>query len=122
MRQLRSHFGQAQLSGSKLVTRRATEFLEAFRLLTLLSRTLVLGHLNDYGHRRQHVDASFKTLSFFLALGGEAELAIVTYGVAILATVAVEDVLSQLLVALTRLDHPVQPALLGAQSHREQAR
>src|SRR5450759_5786277 len=95
MRQLRSHFGQAQLAGSELVASRATEFLEASRPLTLLRRALVLGHLDDHGHRRQHVNATFKPLGPFLALRGEAELAIVTYGVAIAATVSVEHVLGE---------------------------
>jgi len=108
MRQLRSYFGQPQLSGGKVVTSHATEFLKAFRPLALLRRALVLGRLDNYGHRRQHVDASLKTLSSFLARRSETKLAVVTYGVAILAAVCVEYILRELLVAFAGSDHPIQ--------------
>src|ERR1700693_3740786 len=61
VRQLRSHFSQAQLSESKLMTSSAPKFLKAFSLLTLLRRALVHGRLRNQGHFGEHANTSFKT-------------------------------------------------------------
>src|SRR5260370_38341385 len=113
MRQFRSHIRQLHLARSELVTGGAAELLEALSPSTLRGRALILGYLGDDTHRLQRGNASLKSLRPFLALLGEPELAIVAYRVAILAAVSVEDVLSQLLIALTGSDHLVEPVLFG---------
>jgi len=120
VRQLRSDFGQIQFTGRNLVAGSAAEFLEALGPLTLLGGALIVRHLDDYGHRRQHRYASFKALGTFLALGGEAELAVVTHSVTILAAVRVEHILGKLLPAFVGCDHPIQfcvLAWLGERGH-----
>src|SRR6266849_7920323 len=113
MRQLRSHFRQPHLTRRELVTRGAAELLETLGSAALRGRALILRYFGDDAHRLQRGNAAFKPLSPFLALLGEPELAIVAYRVAILAAVSFEDVLSQLLIALTGSDHLVEPVLLG---------
>src|ERR1700693_291387 len=108
MRQLRSHFRQLHLARSELVTGDAAELLEALSPSTLRGRALILGHLGDDAHRLQRGNASFKSLRPFLALVGEAELALLADGVAILATMSIEEVLSELSLAFPGGDHPVQ--------------
>jgi len=90
MRQLRSHLGQPHLARSELVTGGAAELLEALSPSTLRGRAMILGYLGDDAHRLQRGNASFKPLRPFLALLGEAELALLADGVAALATVSVE--------------------------------
>jgi hypothetical protein len=92
MRQLRSHFGQAQLARSYLVTGGAAELLEALSPAALRGRALIRGHLGDDAHRLQRGNASFKPLRPFLALLREAKLAPLADGVAVLAAVSVEKV------------------------------
>src|SRR5579863_3606608 len=106
--ELRTDFRQAELTRRNLVASCAPKLREAFYLLALLRRALLVWHLDDDSHRCQHVDASFKTLRPFLAPRGEAQLAIATNGVAALTTVRVEHVLSQFLLIFTRGDHSVQ--------------
>src|SRR5580704_4076265 len=96
MRQLRSHIRQLHLARSELVTGGAAELLEALSPSTLRGRALILGYLGDDAHRLQRGNASFKSLRPFLALVGEAELALLADGVAILAAMGVEQVLGEL--------------------------
>src|SRR5260370_14530877 len=108
MRQLRSYCGQLHLARSDLVTGGAAELLEELSHLMLCGRGLILWQLGDDAHRFQRGNAPLKSLCFFLALRGEAKLAIETYDVAILATVGVKDVLGELFRACAGGDHPVQ--------------
>src|SRR5580704_4926732 len=109
MRQLRSHIRQLHLARSELVTGGAAELLEALSPSTLRGRALILGYLGDDAHRLQRGNASFKSLRPFLALVGEAELALLADGVAILAAMGVEQVLGELFRAFPGGNHPVQP-------------
>ena len=108
VRQLGSHFGQLQLSWSQLVASSTTEFLEPFRLLSLLRRALVRRYLDDYSHCRQHPNASFESLRPFLAFRSETKLPILAYGVAALATASVKHILGEFLLAFVSGDHSVQ--------------
>src|SRR5690348_8397878 len=108
MRQLRSHFGHPQLSRTELVASCATEFVETGRLLALLIRAFVLRYLDNHGHCRQHSNAPFKPLRPFLAFGRVAELAVVTDGVATLATMRVKHVSGEFFWAGIFGDHLVQ--------------
>src|SRR5215467_8313361 len=108
MRQLRSYFSQTHLAWSELMTCGATELLEALGPSALSGRPLILRYLGDNTHRLQGGNTSFKAVCPFLALGREAELALTTDGVALLATVSVEKVLGEFALTLTGRDHPVQ--------------
>src|SRR5215471_11203249 len=101
MRQLCSHFGQIHLAGRELVTCGATELLEALSPSALRSRALIFRHFGDNAHRFQGSNTSFKALRSFLTLGREAEFALAADGVALPATVSVEEVLGELARALT---------------------
>src|SRR5579871_3525137 len=111
--ELRANVSQRQLSRSKLVTGRAAELFKALSLLTLLRGALFLGRLDDDGHRREHVDASFKTLGALFALFRIAELALLTDRVAALASVSIEDVHGKFLWAFAGGDHPVEHGILS---------
>src|SRR5260370_3511520 len=108
MRQFRSHIRQLHLARSELVTGGAAELLEALSPSTLRGRALILGYLGDDAHRLQRGNASFKSLRPFLALVGEAELALLADGVAILATMSIEEALRELSLAFPAAHHPVQ--------------
>ena len=108
MRQFRSHYSQPHPARSELVTGGAAELLEALSPSTLRGRALILAYLGDDTHRLQRGDASFKSLRPFLALVGEAELALLADSVAILATMSIEEVLRELLLTFPVGDHPVQ--------------
>src|SRR5579864_3502711 len=108
MRQLRSYLGQPHLARSELVTSGATELFEALSPSTLRGRALILGHVADDAHRLQRGNASFKPLRSFLTFLREAELALLAKGVAVLATVGIEQVLGELSLAFPGCDHPVQ--------------
>src|SRR5262245_66588025 len=108
MRQLHSHFRKSHFVWSEFVTCGAPELLEALNPSTLRGRALILGYLDDDAHRLQCRNAAFKSLCPFLALCSEPELALTAHGVALLATVSVEKVLSELSRTLASCDHPVQ--------------
>src|SRR5205809_7548432 len=108
MRQLRSHIRQLHLARSELVTGGAAELLEALSPSPLRGRALLLGHLGDDAHRLQRGNASFKSLCLFLALRGKAEFAPIADGVAVLATVSVDEVLGELALTLARRARAVQ--------------
>src|SRR5262249_61836419 len=108
MRQLRSRFGQIHLAWRELVTCGATELVEALSPLSLRGRALILGHLGDNTHRLQGGNAPFKASRPFLALGRESELALTANGVALPATVSVEEVLGEFALTLTGRDHAVE--------------
>src|SRR5438105_4253589 len=106
--QLHSHLGQTHLARSELVTGAAAELFEAFSPSTLRGRALIRWNLGDDAHRLQRGDASFKPLCLLLTLLREAELALLTEGMAILATVSVKKVLGEFTLAFSGGDHPVQ--------------
>ena|SRR3974390_2141936 len=108
MRQLRSQFGQPHLAWSDLVTCGATELLEPLSPLPLRGRALILGHLGDNAHRLERGNASFKPLCSFLALRRKAEFALAADGVALSATVCIEEILGEFALTLASRDHLVQ--------------
>src|SRR6266545_879587 len=108
MRQLRPHRGQPDLAVSDLVASGAAELLKALHPLTLRRRALVRGDLRDDRHRFEGRDAPLEPLRPLLALLGEAKLAVLPGGVAILAAVSIEKVRGQLLRTLPRRDHLVE--------------
>jgi hypothetical protein len=63
--------------------------------------------LDDHGHCRQHANASFKTQRAFFAFGREAELAIVTEGVAIFAAMGVKHVAREFLRTIVGVNHAI---------------
>src|SRR5262249_14126931 len=99
---------QIHLTRSEPMTCGAAELLEAFSSLALRGRALIRGHLGDDAHRFQRGDASLKALCPLFALLGEAELALLADGVAVLATVSVKQILGDLARAFPVVDHAVQ--------------
>src|SRR5579864_782554 len=106
--QLCSCPGQAHFSGADIVTGAATELLEPLNSSKLRRRTLIFGHLDDDGHRLQGGNASFESLRPFPALLRKAELSLLADGVALPATLTVEQVLGTLSLALSGSNHLVQ--------------
>src|SRR5215813_8253503 len=114
VRQLRSHLSQTHPARNELVAGPASELLEAFNPLTLGGRALNRGHLGDDTHRLQRGNASFKPLCLLFAFCGKAESALIADGMALLASLSVEEVLGEVATTLPRRNHPVQRSAGGS--------
>lgn len=53
-------------------------------------------YLGDHVHRGKQGDASFKVLADFFSVGSESELSALTQGMAVFASMVVEDIRGQL--------------------------
>lgn len=112
MLQFRSDYGESKFSRRKFVTRRAAELLKALRLIDLVRGSLFLRHLDDNGHRSQHIYASLKAFGPLLTCLGVTEFAVATHGVAALASLSIKDVCRKFLWAFAGRDHAIQGAAI----------
>src|SRR6516165_9500681 len=97
VRELGPDFGQGHFARSDPVAEGTAELFEARGLLLLRSGTLALGHLGDEIHRRQQGNAPFKALADLLSPLRKSQFPVRAYGVAALATMAVEYIPGQFL-------------------------
>ena len=81
------------------MTDRAAEVLETGRLLSLRRRPAIPRNAGDCIHVGEHSDTAFEVLTRFLSTRSEAELTLLANGMAALASVIIEHILRQLLLA-----------------------
>ena len=90
------------------MAKRAAEFLETGGFPELLSRATVIRRLHDEVHVREESDATFKITSRLLPYGCQAKFAVLAYGVAVLATMGSEHILSDFQWTFVGGDHAIE--------------
>jgi len=113
--ELRANFRQPHLPRRDLVAERATELFKPRGLFALIGRPLIVRHLSDQIHRREHRNASFEILADLEAFLGESEFSVLTRDMTPLAAMCIENVLGDFALGFAGGGHPVKPGHILSQ-------